>query len=81
MACSIWAATVSALSTSVDLMSTEVESADAIAAQIEHAAGVLGEGRVRYVHPDCGFWMLPRSVADAKIGALVRGRDLFDGTA
>ena len=41
---------------------------------------MLGEGRVRYVHPDCGFWMLPRSVADAKIAVLVRGRDLFEGT-
>jgi hypothetical protein len=24
--------------------------------------------------------MLPRSIADAKIGALVAGRDLFEGT-
>jgi 5-methyltetrahydropteroyltriglutamate--homocysteine methyltransferase len=65
----------------VDIKSTEVESADAVAAQIERAAWVLGEGRVRYVHPDCGFWMLPRSVADAKMRALVLGRDLFEGKA
>ena len=62
----------------VDIKSTEVESADDVAAQIERAASLLGEGRVRYVHPDCGFWMLPRSVADAKIRALVAGRDLFE---
>jgi 5-methyltetrahydropteroyltriglutamate--homocysteine methyltransferase len=41
---------------------------------------VLGAERVRWVHPDCGFWMLPRSVADRKMRALVRGRDLFAGT-
>jgi len=63
----------------VDIKTTEVESADDVAGQIEHAVSVLGEGRVRYVHPDCGFWMLPRSVADAKIRALVLGRDLFEG--
>jgi 5-methyltetrahydropteroyltriglutamate--homocysteine methyltransferase len=40
---------------------------------------VLGPGRVRYVHPDCGFWMLKRSVADRKIAALVQGRDLYLG--
>ena len=31
----------------------------------------LGPGRVGWVHPDCGFWMLKRSVADRKIAALV----------
>lgn len=61
----------------VDIKSTEVESADEIARQIERAEAVLGEGRVRYVHPDCGFWMLKRSIADAKIRALVEGRDLY----
>jgi 5-methyltetrahydropteroyltriglutamate--homocysteine methyltransferase len=34
---------------------------------------------VRYIHPDCGFWMLKRSIADAKIEALVKGRDLYEG--
>ena len=36
---------------------------------------------VRYVHPDCGFWMLKRGIADAKIRALARGRDLYEGRA
>jgi 5-methyltetrahydropteroyltriglutamate--homocysteine methyltransferase len=31
------------------------------------------------VHPDCGFWMLQRSVVDRKMRALVQGRDLFEG--
>jgi 5-methyltetrahydropteroyltriglutamate--homocysteine methyltransferase len=65
----------------VDIKSTIVESADEIARQIERAEAVLGPGRVRYVHPDCGFWMLKRSIADAKIQALVRGRDLYEGAA
>ena len=39
----------------------------------------LGAGRVRYIHPDCGFWMLKRTVADAKMRALVAGRDRFEG--
>jgi 5-methyltetrahydropteroyltriglutamate--homocysteine methyltransferase len=38
----------------------------------------LGVGRVKYVHPDCGFWMLKRGIADGKIRALVRGRDLYE---
>lgn len=63
----------------VDIKSTVVESADAVAAQIERAERLLGEGRVRYVHPDCGFWMLKRSIADAKIRALAAGRDLYEG--
>ena len=40
---------------------------------------VLDEGRVTWVHPDCGFWMLKRSVADRKIETLVKGRDLYLG--
>ena len=46
---------------------------------IEHADKVLGTGRVRYIHPDCGFWMLKRGIADGKIRALVQGRDLYEG--
>jgi 5-methyltetrahydropteroyltriglutamate--homocysteine methyltransferase len=65
----------------IDIKRTEVESADAIARSIAHAEKLIGHGRVRYVHPDCGFWMLKRSIADAKIRALVRGRDLFEGRA
>lgn len=63
----------------VDIKDNEVESAELIARRLEHAATVLGEDRVRYIHPDCGFWMLQRSVADRKMRALVEGRDLFEG--
>ena len=65
----------------VDIKANEVESADDVARAIERAEKVLGAGRVRYVHPDCGFWMLKRPIADAKIRALARGRDLFEGVA
>ncbi|HER25781.1 MAG TPA: methionine synthase, partial [Rhodospirillales bacterium] len=50
-----------------------------IARKIEQAEKILGPGRVTYIHPDCGFWMLKRSIADAKIAALVAGRDLYEG--
>lgn len=62
----------------VDIKATEVESADAVARAIERAEKVLGAGRIRYIHPDCGFWMLKRSIADGKIRALSAGRDLFE---
>ena len=65
----------------VDVKSTEVESADHIARTIERAESVIGQGRISYIHPDCGFWMLKRSVADAKIRALAAGRDLYEGWA
>ena len=65
----------------VDIKRTEIESPDEIARAIERAEKTLGRGRVKYVHPDCGFWMLKRSIADAKIRALVHGRDLFEGGA
>ncbi len=65
----------------IDIKDNEVESPDKVARRIERAVRVLGAGRVRYVHPDCGFWMLPRSSADAKMRALVKGRDLFEGRA
>lgn len=63
----------------IDIKDNQVESPEQVAARIEQAEKVLGAGRVRYVHPDCGFWMLPRSVADAKMHALVKGRDLYLG--
>jgi len=63
----------------VDIKSNVVESADQIARRIEEAATALGEERLAYVNPDCGFWMLKRSVADRKIRALVEGRDLYAG--
>ena len=65
----------------IDIKRTEVESPDAIARFIERAEKVIGRGRVKYIHPDCGFWMLKRSIADAKIRALVKGRDLYEGRA
>jgi 5-methyltetrahydropteroyltriglutamate--homocysteine methyltransferase len=61
----------------VDIKDNEVESPDEIARRIEHAVKVLGPDRVRWVHPDCGLWMLSRSVADRKMRALVEGRDLY----
>lgn len=63
----------------VDIKRTDVETPDGIARMIERAETAIGPGRVRYIHPDCGFWMLKRNVADAKIRALVKGRDLFEG--
>ncbi|MDA0225517.1 MAG: cobalamin-independent methionine synthase II family protein [Proteobacteria bacterium] len=63
----------------IDIKRTEVESAETVARAIEHAEKAIGAGRVRYVHPDCGFWMLQRNMADGKIRALVAGRDLYEG--
>jgi len=63
----------------VDIKVNHVESAEQIAGRIEKAVRKAGPGRIRWVHPDCGFWMLKRSVADRKIEALVKGRDLFLG--
>lgn len=64
----------------VDVKVNHIETADEIAARIAKAERVLGAGRVRWVHPDCGFWMLKRSVADRKIAALVKGRDRYLGS-
>jgi 5-methyltetrahydropteroyltriglutamate--homocysteine methyltransferase len=63
----------------VDIKDNAVESADEVAHRIERAVALLGRERVRWVHPDCGFWMLPRTVADRKMAALVAGRDRFLG--
>lgn len=63
----------------VDVKSTVIESADQIARMIERAETTIGQGRVKYIHPDCGFWMLKRTIADGKIRALAGGRDLFEG--
>lgn len=64
----------------VDIKDNEVESPDLIASRIEQAARILGEQRIRFVNPDCGFWMLSRSVADRKMRALVAGRNLYQGS-
>lgn len=63
----------------VDIKDNEIESPDLITSRIEQAVATLGEERIRYVHPDCGFWMLQRSVADRKIAVLVEGRNQFLG--
>lgn len=65
----------------VDVKINHIETPDEIAAAIQRAEKLLGLGRVRYVHPDCGLWMLKRSVADRKLAALARGRDLYLGRA
>lgn len=63
----------------IDIKRTEIETPDEIARAIDRAERLLGPRRVRYVNPDCGFWMLKRSIADGKIRALVAGRDLYEG--
>jgi 5-methyltetrahydropteroyltriglutamate--homocysteine methyltransferase len=63
----------------IDIKVNHVETADEVATRIEKAVKSLGSDRVRWVHPDCGFWMLQRSVADRKIDALVSGRNRFLG--
>jgi 5-methyltetrahydropteroyltriglutamate--homocysteine methyltransferase len=65
----------------IDVKSTVIESADTIARSIERAESLMGRGRIRYVHPDCGFWMLKRNIADGKMRALVEGRNLYEGHA
>jgi 5-methyltetrahydropteroyltriglutamate--homocysteine methyltransferase len=63
----------------VDIKDNEIESPHLIASRIETIVRIVGEGRLKYIHPDCGFWMLQRSVVDRKMRALVEGRDLFEG--
>lgn len=63
----------------IDIKVNHVESPDEVAARIDKAVKKAGPGRIGWVHPDCGFWMLKRSVVDRKIAALVEGRDLYLG--
>lgn len=63
----------------IDIKDNAVESPAQVAHRIDQAVRILGIERVHWVHPDCGFWMLPRSVADRKMAALVQGRDRFFG--
>ncbi len=63
----------------IDIKDLEVETPEVVARRIDRAVRDLGIERIRYAHPDCGFWMLPRSVADAKMRSLVAGRDLAAG--
>ncbi len=63
----------------IDIKVNHVETAEEVAGRIDRAEKALGPGRVGWVHPDCGFWMLKRSISDRKIEALVKGRNLFLG--
>ena len=63
----------------VDVKVNHIETSDEIARRIEEVEKHLGEGRIKWVHPDCGFWMLKRSIADRKMEALVKGRDIYLG--
>jgi len=65
----------------IDVKVNQIETPDDVASSIEKAEKVLGTGRIGWVHPDCGFWMLQRSVVDRKIEALVQGRDRYLGLA
>jgi 5-methyltetrahydropteroyltriglutamate--homocysteine methyltransferase len=63
----------------IDIKVNTVETPEVVAGRIEAASKLVGPGRITWVHPDCGFWMNKRSVADRKMEALVKGRDLFLG--
>lgn len=63
----------------IDVKVNTVETPEVVASRIEQAAKIVGDRRITWVHPDCGFWMNKRSIADRKIAALVKGRDLFIG--
>lgn len=63
----------------IDVKVNHVESPEEVARRIERIESTLGAGRLGWVHPDCGFWMLKRSVADRKMAALAKGRDLYEG--
>ena len=63
----------------IDVKVNYIETVDEVAARIEKAEKTLGPDRVGWVHPDCGFWMLKRSIADRKIAALVEGRNKYLG--
>jgi 5-methyltetrahydropteroyltriglutamate--homocysteine methyltransferase len=63
----------------IDVKVNDVETPDEVARRIGVAEKTLGPGRVEWVHPDCGLWMLKRSIADRKMATLVAGRDLYLG--
>ena len=64
----------------VDIKVNHIETPEEIARSIEAAVQAAGPDRIQYIHPDCGFWMLKRSIADRKIEALAKGRDLYLGS-
>ncbi|MEP6534555.1 MAG: cobalamin-independent methionine synthase II family protein [Bryobacteraceae bacterium] len=63
----------------IDVKVNHVETADEIARSLAVIEKKLGPGRLGWIHPDCGFWMLKRSVADRKMEALVAGRNKYLG--
>jgi 5-methyltetrahydropteroyltriglutamate--homocysteine methyltransferase len=63
----------------IDVKDLQVESPSLVAERIESLAAMVGEARIKYVHPDCGLSHLPRDVADQKLAALRGGCDLFLG--
>ncbi len=65
----------------IDIKENPIETPDEVARRMERAATIVGQERLAFVHPDCGFWMLKRSVADRKMAALTAGRDRYLGTA
>jgi 5-methyltetrahydropteroyltriglutamate--homocysteine methyltransferase len=65
----------------VDVKINRVETAEEVAARLDRIEKVVGPGRLAWIHPDCGFWMLKRSIADRKMAALAAGRDLYLGRA
>jgi len=65
----------------IDVKVNRVETPEEVAQSIDRIVKKLGPGRLAWVHPDCGFWMLKRSVADRKMESLVKGRDLYLGRA
>jgi 5-methyltetrahydropteroyltriglutamate--homocysteine methyltransferase len=62
----------------VDAMSTEIKTEDSITRAIERAESVIGPGRIKYIHPDRGFWMFNHNIVDGKIRALIDGRNLYE---
>jgi 5-methyltetrahydropteroyltriglutamate--homocysteine methyltransferase len=63
----------------IDIKVNTVEAPEIVAKRIESAAKIVGANRIKWVHPDCGFWMNKRSIADRKMESLVKGRDLYLG--
>jgi 5-methyltetrahydropteroyltriglutamate--homocysteine methyltransferase len=63
----------------VDVKINRIETPEEIARRIEAAEKKLKPGHLGWIHPDCGFWMLKRAVADRKIAALAPGRNLYLG--
>lgn len=63
----------------IDVRNNKIETPDLVAERIENGERVVGPGRIRWIHPDCGLWMLQRSTADRKLASMVKGRDMYLG--